>query len=149
MSRAPEGAESSAPAWEARDVRQKRRQERTGTAGPNSKSAKTLRRRMHVVLEAGRSSGRLGLAFEIFLIALILANAVAVSLDSVPQYAAAYGRALLYFEYVSVAIFTLEYALRVWTAPEDPRFAAHPFGDRLRYMMQPYMLIDFLAIAPA
>jgi voltage-gated potassium channel len=149
LSGAPEDAESSAPPWEARDFRQKKRQERTSTAGPNGSSAKTLRRRMHVILEAGRSSGRVGLAFEIFLIALILANAVAVSLDSVPRYAVAYGHFLLYFEYISVAIFTLEYALRVWTAPEDPRFGARSLADRLRYMMQPYMLIDFLAIAPA
>jgi len=102
-----------------------------------------------MVLEAGRSSGRVGLAFEIFLIVLIVANALAVSLDSVPALGAAYGRYFEYFEYVSVAIFTLEYALRVWTAPEDPRYAERPVGDRLRYVLQPYMLIDFVAIAPA
>jgi voltage-gated potassium channel len=100
-------------------------------------------------MEAGRSSGRLGLAFEIFLIVLIVGNALAVSLDSVPRFAAAYGHYFLIFEYVSLAIFTLEYLLRVWTVPEDPRYAARPVIDRLRYLVQPYMLIDFLAVAPA
>ncbi len=100
-------------------------------------------------MEAGRSSGRLGLAFEIFLIVLIVGNAVAVSLDSVSQLAAAYGRYFLGFEYASVAIFTVEYLLRVWTVPEDPRYSARPVIDRLRYLAQPYMLIDFLAVAPA
>ncbi|MGH6878829.1 MAG: cyclic nucleotide-gated ion channel [Rhizomicrobium sp.] len=108
-----------------------------------------MRRKVHLVLEAGSSAGRIGLAFEIFLIALIVANAVAVSLDSVPRFAAAYGRYFQYFEYISVAIFTLEYSLRLWSAPEDPRFAARPVADRLRYLAQPYMLIDFIAIAPA
>jgi voltage-gated potassium channel len=100
-------------------------------------------------MEAGRSSGRLGLAFEIFLIVLIVGNALAVSLDSVPDFAAVYGRYFRIFEYVSVAIFTVEYLLRVWTVPEDPRYAARPVIDRLRYLVQPYMLIDFLAVAPA
>lgn len=149
MSGAPEDAESFIPPWETRDFRQRKLQERTSTAGMNGKSAKTLRHRMHVILEAGRSSGPVGLVFEIFLIALILANAVAVSLDSVPRYAGAYGHILLYFEYISVAIFTIEYALRIWTAPEDPRYGARRLVDRLRYMTRPYMLIDFLAIAPA
>jgi voltage-gated potassium channel len=100
-------------------------------------------------MEAGRSSGRLGLAFEIFLIVLIVGNALAVSLDSVPEFAARYGHYFLIFEYVSLAIFTVEYLLRVWTVPEDPRYAARPFVDRVRYLVQPYMLIDFLAVAPA
>jgi voltage-gated potassium channel len=101
------------------------------------------------VLEAGRSSGRLGLLFEIFLIVLIVANAVAVSLDSVPRLGAVYGRWFQLFEFVSVGIFTVEYMLRVWTAPEDPRFAERPVADRLRYILQPYMIIDLVAIAPA
>ena len=66
-----------------------------------------------------------------------------------PQFAVAYGRFFLIFEYISLAIFTLEYLLRVWTVPEDPRYAARPVIDRLRYLVQPYMLIDFLAVAPA
>ncbi|HEY1613359.1 MAG TPA: cyclic nucleotide-gated ion channel [Rhizomicrobium sp.] len=109
----------------------------------------TVRHRIHTILEAGRSSGPIGLAFEIFLIVLIVANAVAVSVDSVPQLGAAYRHLFQWFELASVAIFTIEYVLRIWTAPEDPRFAGRRFGDRLRYMLQPYMIIDLLAIAPA
>jgi voltage-gated potassium channel len=141
-------AESSIPSWEDRDQRLKRRSEmRSGTGG--SGGASNLRHKVHLVLEAGRSSGRLGLLFEIFLIVLIVTNAVAVSLDSVPSIAAVYGRWFQYFEFLSVAIFTVEYALRLWTAPEDPRFAERPLADRLRYVLQPYMLIDLVAIAPA
>jgi voltage-gated potassium channel len=112
-------------------------------------AAHSLRHRVHMVLEAGRSSGSLGLAFEIFLIALIVSNAVVVSLDSVQTLAAAYGRYFLIFEYVSVAVFTVEYGLRLWSAPEDPRYADRPVVDRLRYMLQPYMVIDLVAVAPA
>ena len=150
MSRPPEQAESSIPLWESREVRQRKRLDsRAGASGQNNSSPRRIRRRVHGILEAGRNSGRLGLAFEIFLIALIVANALAVCLDSVPELGAVYGRFFLIFEYASVAIFSVEYVFRVWTAPEDPRFAERPLGDRLRYMVQPYMLIDLVAIAPA
>lgn len=150
MSRSSEGGEFSASTSETREFQQKRRLDaRANVASRRDSQTESIRHRMHVVLEAGRSSGHIGLAFEIFLIVLIVANAIAVSLDSVPTLGAAYGRYFLYFEYASVAIFTVEYILRVWTAPEDPRYAERPFGDRLRYATQPYMLIDFIAIAPA
>jgi voltage-gated potassium channel len=145
LNRTLEAAESSIPSWEDREKRPKRPSELRSPPVHKSK----LRHRVHLVLEAGRSAGRLGLLFEIFLIVLIVANAVAVSLDSIPRFAAAYGRLFQWFEIVSVAIFTVEYALRVWTAPEDPRYAEHPFADRLRCIVQPYMIIDLVAIAPA
>jgi voltage-gated potassium channel len=112
-------------------------------------SNRTFRHRVHMVLEAGRSSGTVGLTFEIFLIVLIVSNAVVVSLDSVAGLAAAYGKYFQVFETVSVVVFSVEYVLRLWSAPEDPRYSERPFRDRLRYMLQPYMLIDLVAIAPA
>jgi voltage-gated potassium channel len=112
-------------------------------------AGQSLRHRAHVILEAGRSSGSVGLAFEIFLIALIVANALVVSLDSVARLATAYGRYFQAFEMVSVAVFTVEYTLRIWAAPEDPRYAENPLRDRLRYVLHPYMLIDLIAIVPA
>jgi len=145
LSRAEEAAESAIPSWGDRDKRLKRQVD--SRASPVRRT--TLRHRIHLILEAGRSSGRLGLLFEIFLIVLIVSNAIAVSLDSIPRFAMAYGRWFQWFEIASVAIFTVEYALRVWTAPEDPRYAGNPFTDRLRYVAQPYMIIDLVAIAPA
>jgi voltage-gated potassium channel len=149
LSRLADGAESAIPSWDGQESRQKRRPERPEPAQRADASSRSLRHKAHLVMEAGRSSGRIGLAFEVVLIVLIVANALAVSLDSVPRFAAAYGHYFQIFEYVSVAIFTLEYALRVWTVPEDPRYSARPLADRLRYLAQPYMLIDFIAIAPA
>ena len=145
MTGTEQAAESAIPSWGDRDKRLKSQAE----SRPSPARRTGFRHRIHLILEAGRSSGRLGLLFEIFLIVLIVANAIAVSLDSIPRFAAAYGRLFQWFEIVSVAIFTVEYALRVWTAPEDPRYAGNPFTDRLRYVAQPYMIIDLVAIAPA
>lgn len=108
-----------------------------------------LRYQVHQVLESGRSSGKLGLAFEVFLILLIVSNVAAVTVETMPSIGPAYHRWFNYFEAVSVVIFTIEYFLRLWTAPEDRRFADNPVRGRVRFALQPYMVIDLLAFAPA
>jgi voltage-gated potassium channel len=108
-----------------------------------------IRRRIHQMLEVGSAAGPVGLGFEIFLIALITGNVAAVTLESVPSIGIPYHGLFTDFEIFSVAIFSIEYALRLWTAPEDPRFGGHAIGGRARFAMQPYMVIDFLAFAPA
>ncbi|MGD0866736.1 MAG: cyclic nucleotide-gated ion channel [Rhizomicrobium sp.] len=100
-------------------------------------------------MEAGRGSGPVGLAFEIFLIVLITANALAVTIESIPAIGNGYRDLFSAFEVVSVAIFTIEYILRIWTAPEDPRYSGGAIKGRLRMMLHPYMLIDLIAIVPA
>lgn len=51
------------------------------------------------------------------------------------------------FERISVAIFTVEYVLRLWSCVEDPAYA-HPIGGRLKMALTPMALIDLVAIAP-
>lgn len=108
-----------------------------------------LRHDVHQVLESGRSSGSLGMAFEVFLILLIIGNVAAVTVETIPAIGATYHKWFNYFEIASVVIFTIEYFLRLWTAPEDQRFADNPVRGRVRFALQPYMIIDFLAFAPA
>ena len=47
----------------------------------------------------------------------------------------------------SVGIFTIEYLLRLYLAPEDAEFQTSPH-PRLRYMRSPFALIDLIAVAP-
>jgi len=111
--------------------------------------AHSLRHRIYVVLEGGRASGTLGAVVDGALIALIIANVAAYTLQSVPSIERVYLGDLVEFEIISVAIFTIEYALRLWSAPEDPLLLDHSaVRGRLAYAMRPLMLIDFLAIAP-
>ena len=103
-----------------------------------------------MVLEGGRSSGTLGAVVDGVLIALILANVLAYTLQSVPAIENTYLGDLTEFEFISVAIFTIEYLLRLWSSPEDPLLAGQTaWKGRLGYAMRPLMLIDVLAIAPA
>jgi len=108
-----------------------------------------LRAKTHHVLEGGHTAGTLGAALETFLVLLIVANVVAATLETVPAINEAYGPLLIGFEVFSVAVFTVEYLVRLWTVPEDPRFRhAGALSGRIRYAAQPLMIIDLLAIAP-
>jgi voltage-gated potassium channel len=46
-----------------------------------------------------------------------------------------------------VAVFSLEYILRVWSCTENPRFKSPVLG-RLRFMLTPMALVDLLAVLP-
>ena len=117
----------------------------TGKGAPQS-----LRHRVYLILDAGPTAGRLGAVYEVALSVLIIANVLAVTLASVPDLYAAYAAVFDGFEVFSVAVFTVEYGLRLWAAPEDPRFTRlAPAEARLRYAVNPLMLIDLLAFAPA
>lgn len=82
------------------------------------------------------------------LMTLILLNVAAVVLETVDEYQQAYGDFFRIFETFSVAVFTVEYVLRLWVAPLDERYRGG-FRGRLRYAMTPMALIDLLAILPA
>jgi voltage-gated potassium channel len=84
----------------------------------------------------------------VILMLLILINAVAVVLESVDELYRVYGTLFKSLELVSVIIFTIEYLLRLWVAPMNPRFAK-PVTGRIRYIFTPMAIIDLLAILPA
>ncbi len=109
----------------------------------------SLRRRAYLALEGGRAGGPAGAVVEAGLIALIVLNVAAYTLQSVPSFEDAHRHALAAFEFVSIVAFALEYALRLWTAPEDPAARDGPFLGRLFFAARPMMVIDFVAVAPA
>ena len=51
------------------------------------------------------------------------------------------------FDIFSVIVFTVEYLLRLYVAPEDPEFAAKK-NSRVAYVFSPFAIIDFLAVGP-
>jgi voltage-gated potassium channel len=107
------------------------------------------RRRVYQILESGGSGDRTSTLCDAFLVVLILANVAAVVLATVPAYDEAYATAFLAFEIVSVAIFTLEYGLRLWVAPEHAPYGhLTPARARLAWALSPAGIVDLLAIAP-
>ena len=106
-----------------------------------------LRSRVYGLMHPLQSGSHAGRVIELALMILIFLNIVALILESVPRLNAAYGRAFFYIEVVSVLIFTVEYLLRVWSSPENPKYA-EPVSGRLRYMLSTTALIDLFAILP-
>ena len=89
------------------------------------------------------------LAVQGGLILLILANVLAVVLETVEPLAQAHAGFFAWFEIVSVAIFALEYAARLYAATENPRDRfRHPIWGRLRFALTPLAIVDLLAILP-
>jgi len=82
------------------------------------------------------------------LVLLIIANVAAVVIETVDHIYLRYETFFTYFEVFSLAVFSIEYVLRLWAAPLDPRYRGR-FRGRLRYALTPMAVIDFLAIAPA
>lgn len=105
-----------------------------------------FRRYAHELLTP-RHGGRTGRSVDWVIITLILGNVAAVVLETVPALHARYGTFFRGFEILSVAVFTLEYAGRIWTAPENPGYEA-PVTGRIRYASRPVLLVDLLAILP-
>lgn len=119
-----------------------------GSAVAGADRTHSARRRVYELLEPG-SSERAARLVDLVLIGLVLINVAAVVLESVPRLASAYGSLFLVIEVASVAIFTVEYLLRLWSAPEHAPVAdRHPWDARLHFALQPQSLIDLLAIAP-
>ena len=109
----------------------------------------TLRRRVYEIVEGGREGDVASRAFDTFIVALILLNIAAFAAETVPSLQAAHGRWFDAFELFSVAVFTLEYAARLWTAVEVPFLKRHrPLKARLLWARRPDLVIDLLAILP-
>ncbi len=78
---------------------------------------------------------------------LIILSAIAIVAEHNEAISSAFGDGLRVFDVLSVAVFTLEYLLRLGAAPHDPEYAGRRWA-RVRYMFSPYALIDLVAIAP-
>ena len=109
-----------------------------------------LKRRVYEIVECytPAAGGRSVMdRFDVFIMALIVLNVAAVMLETVDWIATPYARVFRGFEVFSVAVFTAEYALRLWSCTADPRFAG-AFRGRLRFAFTPMAIIDVLAIMP-
>lgn len=99
------------------------------------------------LLESNVGATPLDRLIDGFVMALIVLNVGAVLVETVEEISAPYAAYFRAFEIFSVAVFTAEYVLRLWSCTTDPRYA-DPARGRLRYATSPMALIDLLAIAP-
>jgi hypothetical protein len=86
-------------------------------------------------------------AIEHWIGMLIVANLFALVFEHLPAVYEPNQIWFHYFDVVSVIVFSVEYILRFYLAPEDDEFKKHRFS-RLRYVSSPFALIDLVAILP-
>ena len=107
------------------------------------------RREVHDVLEVGGDTHPMGRVVNAFIILLIILNAIAFAADTVPELADRYADEFEAFNVFSVIVFTIEYALRLWSAVDIPMLSRLPhWRARLRFALRPIMIIDLLAFLP-
>jgi len=112
---------------------------------------KTLRRRTFEIVEIAEKNDISSRIFDVFLIILIVTNVVAIVLESVKSINAVYGYWFDLIEIVAVAIFSIEYLVRIWVCVENEEYRFYSvsnFSRRLKYMRSGNALIDLLAILP-
>ena len=105
------------------------------------------RRRTYELLERELGETRLDYAVDLFITLLIVTNVFAVMLETVAWIGEPYRPYFAAFELFSVAVFTAEYVLRLWSCTTDARYGG-PVRGRLRYALQPLPLVDLFAVAP-
>jgi voltage-gated potassium channel len=95
----------------------------------------SLRARLHqIIFEADTRAGR---AFDLGLLLAIVASVIVVMLESVASVRVHFGPELRVLEWAFTILFTVEYALRLFTVHRPLRYAVSVFG-----------LIDLFAILP-
>ena len=108
------------------------------------------KQRILQVLSRSSGSDRASQICDRFLSTMILLNLLAVSLESVDSLSATYGTLFFAFEMISVSIFGLEYALRIWSASANEASKhTSPIRRRLEYIFSFTGLIDLIAILPS
>ena len=109
-----------------------------------------IQKRTSQLLSKGNVVDKPSQYVDMILFILIVLNIAAVCLESVKHIGNEYKVAFNAFEFFSVVIFSIEYVLRVWSAP-----ARNDLGNstniikRMKYIFSFTGLIDFLAIIPS
>jgi voltage-gated potassium channel len=109
-----------------------------------------FRQRLFLILELqSQHDQRAARVFSWVLTLMVLSNVMAVILESVPSIEAQYGLSLQWFDLFSVAFFSVEYLLRIWTAADrSSQQQATETRRRLGYVFSFHGLVDLLAILP-
>jgi len=108
-----------------------------------------LRRRIYQVLEQGPVGDAMGVLVDRLLVALILLNLIAVALESVPAIGTRFMLGFELIEFFSLAVFTVEYGLRLWcTVEHGPHRHLSAARARFKYVFSPAGIIDLVAVLP-
>ena len=106
-----------------------------------------MKHRIHEILEHTLPNDRPAQVFGVFIVSLISLNVVALIFGTVDHIYQSAPWAFQAFEAFSVAIFTAEYALRIWACTTNAKYRK-PVVGRIRFAIAPVMVLDLLAVLP-
>jgi voltage-gated potassium channel len=114
-----------------------------------SPSLTRIRQYFYEVLEAPSGSAVGGLVLNRLLGLLIIASVASTVFETVPNLRAKFGPEFDGVEMLSLAVFSIEYCLRVWIAPEHvPYRHLGAYASRRAFVLSPQGIVDFVAIVP-
>jgi voltage-gated potassium channel len=108
-----------------------------------------LRDRLYELLEHDPLAYSAGSRFIQIIIAVIVLNVAAMILASVPELDARFGALFAGITILSVIVFALEYAARLWTVAGHTPRKGSALSDRLGYAFSALGIIDLMAFLPA
>nr|WP_255608630.1 cyclic nucleotide-gated ion channel [Methylosinus sp. Sm6] len=109
-----------------------------------------MRRRIHFLLDSGGVGDRTAGIVHSALVTLVILSIAAVVFESDSAMAARFGPLFAAVECIAVAAFSIEYALRFWSAPDHTLFAEmRPLQARLAFAASTSAIVDLAAILPA
>jgi voltage-gated potassium channel len=107
-----------------------------------------IQRRVFEILDGAVLDGA-SKACEIFIATLVVANVLAIILESMHDLHEAYAAYFHMFDLVSVVVFSIEYALRVWSYGQKyAQEAGSSWRGRKEYLFSAFGLVDFLSTVP-
>lgn len=111
------------------------------------KKYSNFKQRVFELLEKSKSkqSNKLGIAFDWFMVVLIVLNVFAVIIESFQDISFKFDGILSLFEIISITIFSFEYLLRLWTANLKYSNSKHPYFSFIFSFMA---MVDIFAILP-
>lgn len=108
---------------------------------------RTFRQKIHALVFPSQYGGTMQHIFEVFIAIWVLLSVLAVILESVKSIQYILHLQFVVLDAVAVAIFTIEYAMRIYACVEEPGYKG-AFLGRFKQAKSPSTFIDFLAILP-
>ena len=111
-------------------------------------TGKTTRQKIYSLLNETPTSGRLHGQIDFILVLVIITSVIAVFLETLPGIYEPLKKEFHYFDLFTIFIFTVEYILRFYSAPEGDLESNTTVTSRWNWMKRPSSFIDLIAILP-
>jgi voltage-gated potassium channel len=109
----------------------------------------TARQYIYEILESHAQSTRVGRIVNRFIVSLIVLSIGVTVLDSDPRLRAEYGTLFRWLELLCLVVFSVEYYIRIWIAPEHmPYRQMRAARARWEFVISPQGIVDCLAVMP-